>query len=355
MTSSFVDVAIGLILMYLVLSLLCTTLNELIAAGLKWRAASLSQAIARMIDNPELRQAFYNSGLICNATAASRGGKVALSDAANASTAAAATPMSKQGKPPKDRKHPSYLEGGTFAMALLDSLTSTEKGKEITGIATGITKKFPSVDEIEKIVGDLPDSNIRDVLLASIASGKKHIADLRDDLATWFDSAMDRLSGDYKRWLKWLSLAIGIAVAVVFNADSIAVSRALWNDSTLRSNIVSAASQIVTKPPQAAEKACKETDPLKQTACLMALLKTDQERLRPFPVGWPDEVFAREYHNNPGLASLWVLLMKFLGLLWTGIALSLGAPFWFDLLQKFVNVRGTGPKPKGAEPKPKNP
>jgi len=106
MTSSFVDVAIGLVLVYLVLSLLCTTLNEIIAASLKWRAISLQQAIARMIDNPELRQAFYNSGLICNATVASLGGKAAPADAARGSTTDTSTTLSKQGKPPKDRKRP---------------------------------------------------------------------------------------------------------------------------------------------------------------------------------------------------------------------------------------------------------
>jgi hypothetical protein len=57
---------------------------------------------------------------------------------------------------------------------------------------------------------------------------------------------------------------------------------------------------------------------------------------------------------------MYVLRMVFFeygwaGLLLTGIALSMGAPFWFDLLNKLVSVRGVGIKPeekKSATPVP---
>jgi hypothetical protein len=351
MTSSFVDVAIGLILMFLVLSLICTTINELIATQLKWRAQSLSQAITQLIDNPQLRDAFYNHGLIANAKVASRGGEPAPGASAAAQNAVPvdagpaqnASPVkgkeTEPGGQPKDREHPSYLDGHTFAMALLDSLSGTNQGK---GADSLTTKKFPTVDDIQKIIGDLPDSNIRDVLLANLASGQKDISDIRDRLANWFDTAMDRLSGDYKRSLKNLSLAVGIAIAVVFNADSVSVSRALWKDEALRGSIVNAAGKIVSDRGSAE---CKETDPGKQSACLVGELKTEQEQLRPFPIGWSHDALT-EICKGRGWDGIWLVVMKIFGLLFTGIALSLGAPFWFDLLQKFMNIRGTGAKPQ---------
>jgi len=249
--------------------------------------------------------------------------------------------------PPKDRDHPSYLAGRTFAMALLDSLTGTAAGRAKDSLTT---KKFPDVNDIVDIVGKLPDSNIRDVLLANIASAKNDIADLRDSLATWFDGAMERLTGDYKRDLKKLSLIIGLLVAIFFNADSVRVSRALWGDATLRGNIVGAASEIVDKG-QAVEQKCTDADLQTQTGCLLARLKTDQDRLRPFPIGWPDAGFWQALvslwtHQGPQLDAFWVAFMKILGLAFTGVALSLGAPFWFDLLGKFMNIRGAGAKPK---------
>ena len=58
-----------------------------------------------------------------------------------------------------------------------------------------------------------------------------------ENLANWFDDAMDRIAGAYKRNLKKISLAIGIAVAVILNADPLRVGRALWADPSLRSQM----------------------------------------------------------------------------------------------------------------------
>jgi len=233
-------------------------------------------------------------------------------------------------------------------LALFDSLTETDAGKKSP---SANPKAFPTFDDIKKIAGDLPDSNIRDVLLASLASGEKSVAEVRDSMAAWFDTAMDRLSGSYKRWLKALSLIVGIVIAFAFNADSLSVGRALWGDETLRGQIVNAATQYVVKPPE--DKDCKIDDPQKQTACLYQKLKQQQQLLRPFPIGWPDTQFVDQYNAASGaLAVLLLLLVKLLGCLWTGLALSMGAPFWFDLLQKFMNIRGTGAKPEKVAPRP---
>jgi len=37
---------------------------------------------------------------------------------------------------------------------------------------------------------------------------------------------------------------------------------------------------------------------------------------------------------------------KWIGFLITALAMTLGAPFWFDLLNKLVNIRSGGNKPK---------
>lgn len=372
--SGFVEVAIGLILMYLVLSLICTTVNELIATGLQWRAKSLSKALTQLIDNEEVRKAFYNYGLISNAKTASRGGEPPPNVAEGAAPAKGAE-ADRAGKP-KEKGHPAYLEGRTFALALLDSLTETKQAKAsaaaagaaagpvagaaagpaagavagpAAGAAVGPAKQFPTFEEIKELASKLPDSNIRDVLLANLATGEKTVAEVRDNLAAWFDSAMDRLTGSYKRWMKVLSLIVGIVIAFALNADSLSVGRALWGDETLRGQLVTAASQYVNKPLETSE--CKETDPQKQTACLLKQFKQQQEQLRPFPIGWPDEQFDTQLKAASGWSWWQILLLKILGCLWTGLALSLGAPFWFDTLQKFMNVRGAGVKPQEKKAK----
>src|SRR5260221_13776979 len=117
------DMAIGLILLYLVLSLACTVINEFISTSLGLRASTLRGALDHILDVETLKRDFYDHGLI-NGTNAAIG------------------------------NHMSYLGGRTFAGALLASLDPT---KPLTLFA-----------DLESTVQKLPDSNIRDALLVQL-------------------------------------------------------------------------------------------------------------------------------------------------------------------------------------------
>jgi hypothetical protein len=76
---------------------------------------------------------------------------------------------------------------------------------------------------------------------------------------------------------------------------------------------------------------------LKQTAGTQSTNLIDLNRQLnglQLPMGWA---------NSPADAGAWVI--KLLGLLLTSIAVSLGAPFWFGVLNKIVNIRAAGPSP----------
>ena len=173
------DIAIGLVVMYLVLSLMGTVVNEYIATLLKLRATTLRDALKQILDNGVLHADFYNHGLIASANAATG-------------------------------DHVSYLSGQTFASALLGSLDPT--------------KALPDFAQIKSAVQNMPDCNIRDVLLAHITLANDDLTTLRDGLAAYFDGAMDRVTGIYKRYLKWISFAVGVVLVVALNADTIAAA-----------------------------------------------------------------------------------------------------------------------------------
>lgn len=292
--NAFLDIAIGLVLMYLLLSLSCTVVNEIIAQILSWRATTLQAGVQQLIDNKQVLGDFYNHGLIAGLI----GSKA---DAAGG-------------------KHPSYFSGETFSRALIGSLDPT--------------KPVPGFADVETAVKALPDCNIRDIVLAHIMSAQGNLETLRGDLANWFDHAMDRLSGVYERKLRALSLLIGVLLAVMFNADSIVVAERLWSDGTLREGLGQMAATIV-------RQGSPSSDPAAADAVKVALtqFKQDQDQLRAFPIGWG----AGAGGVAPSGALAW--LAKIIGLLVTGLAVSLGAPFWFDLLSTFVQVRATGGKP----------
>jgi hypothetical protein len=345
------DIAISLTFLYLLISLVCTALNEMVATVLSLRSRSLSASISKILEDEELKERFYANGLVKGAISASQRGR---------------TPSSGV---PTGSEHSSYLDSKTFAMALLGSLNPD--------------KQIPVVADIEESLkmASLP-TGVRDILASALATGRNDITSIRDEVATWFDSAMDRLSGEYKRQIKWVAFLIGLFVAILLNVDSYDMSRALWRDQDLREQLANAADTYLQKNetscplPEAkksdgasggAQAPAPEKNPdevasqvATSLSCQFDTVNRALEKARPFPLGW---TFAGPLPNSEDQTKeaprqLYTVLKqpdlwfgKLLGWLWTAVALSLGAPFWFDTLSKFMNIRGAGTKPDKTQEK----
>lgn len=362
------DVAIGLILMYLMLSLLCTVINEFIATYvLKLRANTLAAAMTELLDDPEVHKAFYDHGAVASTKAAltkaaplrpsvpleqsstSDPSKARVVErksseftAATATAAIAAAPADVAPSIPhsantKTDNHPAYISADTFVQTLIGCLAGTR-------LPAG--EPIPTFSDIEETIQKLPPSNIKSALLSSLITANGEIDAFRKSVATWFDDSMERLSGAYKRNLKFISIVIGLLVAFAFNADTIGVAGALWADPSLRERVVEQAQTVVNsddKSPCSVTLKTGDTTNQVNLAQMKKAVATTQECLRPFPIGWTSENMAKWTSSS----AVWIIP----GSIITGLALSLGAPFWFDLLGKFVNLRGAGPKPRRADAK----
>jgi len=195
-------------------------------------------------------------------------------------------------------RDPSYIPAQSFAKVLFDVL-APEEGKSA---------------EIDAVIGSvklLPDSNVKHAILTFVDSSAGSIALLRSQVEDWFNASMDRVSGVYKRQIQLVTLALSVFVTVALGIDTIALAQALWQEPAVRAALGGAA--------QAASPNIE--DPL------ATLSEFD------LPIGWtllPDTVTG------------WVF--KIVGLALTVFAVSLGAPFWFDLIKK-LNPRSSGPPP----------
>jgi hypothetical protein len=176
----------------------------------------------------------------------------------------------------------------------------------------------------------------------------------RKNLEDWFNNTMDRLSGIYKRQSQKIGFVIGIFLAIFINVDSIAISEMLWREPTLRQQLALAAqAQVDAGQPQTTS---------------ISDLQLQLQNLQ-LPVGWTVEatyscvlvplnssqIFGLEYKGGmclrPAVVSNTTNWYKWLmGTLLTALAVTQGAPFWFDLLGKIVNIRSAGVKPKISEP-----
>jgi hypothetical protein len=289
--NAVLDIAIGLVLMYLVLSLMGTVINEFLASAVKLRATTLKSAIEGVLDDPNLRAAFYDHGLI---------------DGANKATGVDQT---------------SYISADSFAMAVLGSIDPNNPA--------------PGFEQAKAAIEKMPPSSIQDVLLAQLNKANGDLNKLRAGIANYFDGMMDRVTGTYKRHLKQITLIVGFGIVVVLNADSITVGTALWKDSSLRAQMVQGAQTVLS------DQQNNLTPSGDQPSNISDRLKVLDNDIRPLPIGWK----AADFPTAWQWPALWWLLVKLLGLTITAFAISLGAPFWFDILSKFMNVRGAGPKP----------
>jgi hypothetical protein len=182
-------------------------------------------------------------------------------------------------------------------------------------------------EEVREVVRQLPPS-VEQPLLALLGEANGDLMAFRKGIEKWFDEIMERIDGWYTRKTQVITICIAIVVAIIFNADTIMMANTLMQNSNLRDAIVATASQI---------------DPGEQELA-KELSKLQTELLGTGIVGWlprsDDYVDSREFPTSAE-----DVFLKVAGLLLTAGLVSLGAPFWFDILNKVSNIRATGPPP----------
>ena len=314
------EVVIGLTFVYFVLSLICSAVTESIASRRGWRAAKLEDGVKNLLSgssklSPEgeaLAKDVYDHPLIQALIAPITGKK------------------STAGKKPL----PSYIPSRTFVTALLD-VAAAHSEKAAPGDASsppapedGSPPHASAVDaEVASAIAALPSPELRRALLVLYKDAEGDAERFRRSAEQWFDDSMQRVSGWYRRHVQLALWVIGIVVVILLNVDTLQVADTLWKDPAARSAVVAQA-DAAAKQGQGADAAS-------------ALSKLE------LPLGW--KLFKagsgpQEFPNRAG-----GIIAKIVGLLLTVAALSLGAPFWYDLLGKFVRVSGTGPRPPTAD------
>ena len=273
--STVLEVAIGLTFCYGTVALIVTTLQEALAAAFRLRANTLLAGIKSMLNDPQfdgLARAVYAHPLV--------------------------NPHADGSAPDERglRARPSYIEPAHFAIALVDSLWKTPG--DFVQLASAIDA--------------IPDPQLRQAL-QGLYGRARDLQQFQDMLAGWFDSAMARMSGAYKRSQLLISLLLALLLAILLNIDSIHLFRTLWQQPALAAHLHDAPGAL---------------DP----AAIDALMK--------LPIGWTSfpPVFSAEF------------ALQVAGWLMTASTALFGAPFWFDLMQRVVRMRSSGIKPEEVPP-----
>ncbi|MGH2945481.1 MAG: hypothetical protein ACRDPC_04350 [Solirubrobacteraceae bacterium] len=299
--SQVLEVVLGLAFVYLVFSLICSALQELVATVFAWRAKNLEEGLRSMFQG--LEEPDKDDELL---------DKIARQPRIQAM-------LSSKKLIGPETKLPDYLSARSFSAVLLDTIAPPAKGDS--------RDLFARLDDK---LDDVPHESLRNDLRGMIEAADKKRDALREEIENWFDDTMNRASGWYRRKAQLWLVVFGMLIAAVGNVDTIAVVDRLWNDPNARAAIVAQAEGAV---------AAGDTEGLQEQ------VQDDLDALE-LPVGWTtsgDQTF-------PG----GIDPLKILGIILSGLAISLGAPFWFDALSKVSRLRPTG-KPEGRAPGTANP
>jgi hypothetical protein len=197
------------------------------------------------------------------------------------------------------KRKPAYIHPEQFADALMD----------VTKIAGAGSEAINS--RIAKIGND----QLRLLMQGIVIRTSGDLDKIRNELARWFDNGMDRLSGVYKRNTQAWSFALALIIAAALNVSAIDIGLVLWQRPIL----------------------LKAPIPLTYQTVPQAVATIQGLGTMGVPIGW-SAVNAAQFLSTRGI---WTIV----GWLITAFATLFGAPFWFDALQQFVRLKGTGPSP----------
>ena len=298
MNSPIIDVAIGLIFVYVVLSLLASSIQEWIASLLGLRSRNLYRGVRRLL-GASLAKEVYEHPMIRRLAKKDRWPVLDKE-------------MGKGKRWLKAKwarlfpRAPSYIDSRTLGTVLMVLVDRKEGGQ----------REDDQEDDI-----DSPDIHR---ILEAIRQRTPNLSENQtvDELAEWFDEGMKRVSGWYKRQAKLWIFGIATVITVVANASTIHIAEKLWIDDALRSVVAEEATALVQDGVSADSVQAR----------LSSTLKT-------LPIWWND--------GFPNGGAEWA--KSAVGWFITIAAISLGAPFWFDLLGKVAHLKGSGGQMKDQE------
>lgn len=208
------------------------------------------------------------------------------------------------------------------------------------------------------------------IAAANLGNEEHKLATMRINTETWFNESMDRLSGWYKRKATLLAFLLGLVLATILNVDSIGLAQHLWKEPAVREALVANAAEFSN------ENTKLPTVPIEgnEVGSAVDYFNAQFKDLN-LPLGWVyesvpvapgqacrfipfgqnviwgfrdnaaiDENRCMMISNAPKNSTEWNL--KAMGILLSAFAAAQGSPFWFDILKKFVNIRGAGKSPE---------
>ena len=360
--NTIIETAISLVLIFFIFSIITYVIHELIAINLKYRSKMLWKSMSQLMD-----------GFILE-------GRMKLMKAMPTGTTTKTNDFYDHAQIQSLQKNldrrPNYIPAANFALAIMDIVA-----KKAPAIQNNLFLDFQS--GLQTYVKGQGTGDLYEVLKNLVATSSD-IKELQKKIEDWFNNYMNRVTGWYESHTVVSVRLIAVALTLIFNINVIKLAKIIYNDGKLRSSMVAMSERIVDHPelvtpyytktfnqlneikkadfvkritdaPDSLKKTIQaEMDSVmgalaqhyttKQRAVIDSLTK--ELKSVGLPLGWKHDSWKKDVlrgqEKGDAVINFFITLM---GLIIGACCISMGAPFWFDMLNKLVNVRRTGIKP----------
>lgn len=353
--TAFVDVAIGLTLLYLGTSLFVTIINEYLAQLFNLRAQHLKTALDKLFSQKGLERILGDYTVLVHGRDSTAKDQSPQSGPTSL-LAHFQVWLERVGLKWANDKVGSYVDTNLLAQVVVGRLFAGSLGRfseapsfqtpQTTGsgstaspgqvIQDGGSGSKPALSTIVELNSNLPAGVVKDMLVAHAQAAGTEVSKFTQGISEWFDRTLTVLGESYKKMMQRVSLVVGLVVAASLNIDTLTVTDRLYHDKELRDQAVLVAEEVHKNTDGELIEACKKlalnqletSEKCKPVAHVVRIAMKRGEALN-LPIGWTDK------------DSFWeaVFSRRALGWLLTALASSLGAPFWFDFLNTVINIR----------------
>jgi len=282
-SSTIFEITVGLMCVFIALSLVVSWINEMFAALFNLRGKGLSDGIAQMVADAQTQASLFGHPIIASSVT-------------------------------NPEKLPSYLTATQFTTALLDVIGAG------TTISTSASQAFT---DVQNAVGALKPGALKTALTSILKTATGDYNAVVNGIQSWFNATMDRVSGMYRRMASIWIFFIGLVLIGALDADTFKIVKVLNCSSATRAALAASAGA-----------SAKELD------ASVALQHVSTGVFNSLAFGWFGAAPPSPCANS---AEPW--WQAVLGIIATTLAISLGAPFWFDALKFLMNVRNAGANP----------
>ncbi|MEV0615877.1 hypothetical protein AB0I81_21365 [Nonomuraea sp. NPDC050404] len=339
MLSVYVDLALGLVVAFLLLSLLVSGLNEAFVRVLSIRSKFLWAYLRDTLDGVGDKSPSWLPASV-------RGVLLALPFGRDPRPAHSDRPApAKLGEMPETRTGDSMMnllyervreidhaKRGRTSIADIPPERFAVAVMELAAMENGDITKF--LENLRRI-----DSPLYGALKGVWDSAQGDLDRFRKGVETWFDGEMKRLSMLYKRYVKWVLAVLGVVVTLLFSMDGLEYAKTLLRDNAYRAS-VAAVAEAGPDAYNELKAQCTGGDPVPCVTEVLsepALVKIMGQAM--VSVSIPAEGEPSVQGNFPMWWDRVSTPSHWPGFLLTYVALLFGAPFWWDVFRRITGIK----------------